>query len=186
MITSGLTANLCVAAMLIFQPIKRTFKDTTGKGISKQECDKQTEPKSLLQQMKSLSSNQNYQFLWLNGFSIYCGFFMAYSHVAAYAQYHGGSPYIAGAILSTMGFCNLAGRLALPLLVQHPAVNAIYIHTISSLLLGMSKLPSIGWKRTVPYLKSGLHRVPMLGGEVNHQNPMKEIPYNSLFCSNPA
>ena len=186
MITSGLTANLCVAAMLIFQPIKRTFKDTTGKGISKQECDKQTEPKSLLQQMKSLSSNQNYQFLWLNGFSIYCGFFMAYSHVAAYTQYHGASPYIAGAILSTMGFCNLAGRLALPLLSQHPTVNAIFIHTISSLLLGMSKLPSIGWKRTVPYLKSGLHRVPMLGGEVNHQNPMKEIPYNSLFCSNPA
>ena len=141
MVTSGLSLNLCIAAMLIFRPIKRKQMDNQyihfkEKDTYDTETSEQNHHNSLIQQMKILSSHRKYLFLWLNGGMVYCGFFMAYSHVAAYAQYQGASPYIAGAMLATLGFCNLAGRLGLSLLSQHPSVSAIHIHTISTLITG--------------------------------------------------
>ena len=85
-------------------------------------------------QMKQIMSDMNFQCLLLNQFLLCTGYYMASCHIllmlCIMAQNHN---YVGGAMLSTLGFCNLAGRLDLSLLIQHPRVTAIYIHSLSTL-----------------------------------------------------
>ncbi len=167
-ITGGLTLHLCVAAMLIFKPIKRkdqvpTNENTLKNGISVSKGKikySQSESKHLstFQQMKTLTQQQNYIFIFLNMFLIYAGFYLACTHIVAYAEYHGASSFTAGVMASTLGFCNLAGRLGLSVLSQHPEINTIYLHSISTLILGNINLRGhLG----VPDTVSGLLIVPL-------------------------
>ncbi len=142
-ITGGLTLHLCVAAMLIFKPIirKQPEKNTllNGTSIAKEEIkNEQTLSRrmSTFKQMRTLIHHRNYAFFFLNVFFLYAGFYLACTHIVAYAEYHGASSFTAGVMASSLGFCNLAGRLGLSLLSQHPDTNTIYLHSISTLILG--------------------------------------------------
>ena len=156
-ITGGLTLHLCVAAMLIFKPIKRkdqvpTNENTLKNGISVSKgkikySQHESKHLSTFQQMKTLTQQQNYIFIFLNMFLIYAGFYLACTHIVAYAEYHGASSFTAGVMASTLGFCNLAGRLGLSLLSQHPEINTIYLHSISTLILGNIYLRSLNGPR---------------------------------------
>ncbi len=135
--TGGLTLHLCVAAMLVFKPIPKENINLESKEVvevRKEYINKHNLPITVL--MKQVVSDFKFQCLLLNTFLLCTGSYMASYHVLAYALHHGIQPYVAGAMLSVLGFCNLAGRLALSLLIQHPRVNTIYVHALSTCITG--------------------------------------------------
>ena len=102
MVSSGLVAHICVAAMLIF-PKRKSYKESSN------DKTKQVR-KSWLEQSGKIFRNSKFILLSITAFFHNFSACVVYTHIAAYAKSEGLALELESLLISVVGFCTI-GKL---------------------------------------------------------------------------